>query len=55
MVSPHLQAERDRLLSEIEHIRHTETVDPASVWIESNFQAKGEKLYEYYKLNSENP
>ena len=55
MVSPHLQGERDRLLREVEHIRQLGHVAPASVWIGPNFQVKGEKLYEYYKLNSENP
>jgi len=55
MVSPHLQAERDRLLSEIERICQSGYVAPASVWISPNFQARGKKIYEYYKLSSENP
>ncbi|CAA9265331.1 hypothetical protein AVDCRST_MAG92-2688 [uncultured Coleofasciculus sp.] len=55
MVSPHLQAEQDRLLSEIERIRQLGHLAPASLWIRPNLQAKGEKLYEYYKLNSKNP
>jgi len=55
MVSPHLQAERDRLLGEIERIRQSGPVAPPNVWIGPNFQTKGEKTYEYWKLNSENP
>lgn len=54
MVSPHLQVECDRLLGEIERIRASGIVAPANVWIGTNFQTKGGKTYEYYKLNSEN-
>jgi len=37
MVSSHLQAERDRLLSEMEHIRQLGHVAPVSVWLGPNF------------------
>lgn len=55
MISPHVQAERDRLLSEVERIRQSGTVAPGNVWIGTNFQTKGKRTYEYFKLNSENP
>lgn len=55
MISPHLQAERDRLLQEIERIRAAGVVAPTNVWIGPNFQMKEGKVYQYYKLNSENP
>jgi len=55
MVSLHLQAERDRLLSEIERIRQSGPVAPPNIWIGPNLHTKGKKTYEYLKLNSENP
>jgi len=55
MVSPHLQAERDRLISEIQQLRKLGAVAPVSVWVGPNFQIKGGRPYEYWKLNSDNP
>ncbi len=55
MISPHLQAEQARLESEIERLRRSGAVAPPNVWIGPNFQTKGGKTYEYYKLGSENP
>ncbi|MBI4783171.1 MAG: hypothetical protein HY785_17890 [Oscillatoriophycideae cyanobacterium NC_groundwater_1537_Pr4_S-0.65um_50_18] len=51
MVSPHLQAERDRLLQLIHSIRNSGSVAPINVWISPT--PKGEYLY--YKLSSKNP
>ena len=53
-VSEHLFAERERLLALITEIR-SGAVAPANVWISPNFQNKGGKTYEYYKLTSDNP
>ena len=50
MPSPHLKAERDRLLSMIHQIRSLGSPAPANVWI-SPYQ-KGAHIY--YKLTSEN-
>jgi hypothetical protein len=50
MISPHLLAERDRLLSAIHQIRSLGLPAPANVWI-SPYQ-KGD--HTYYKLTSEN-
>lgn len=55
MISRHLEAERDRLVREVECIRQSGTVAPGNVWIGTNFQTKGKRIYEYFKLNSENP
>lgn len=54
-VSDHLFAERERLLTLITKIRNSGAVAPANVWISPNFQNKGGKTYEYYKLTSDNP
>jgi len=51
MVSPHLQAERDRLLQLIQDLRNSGRVAPCNVWISP--APKGE--YRYYKLSSKNP
>ena len=51
MVSPHLQAERDRLLQLIQDLRNSGRVAPCNVWISP--APKGERLY--YKLSSKNP
>ncbi len=51
MVSPHLQAEHDRLLELIKAIRDSGSVAPLNVWISP--APKGEHLY--YKLSSKNP
>ena len=51
MVSPHLQAEHDRLLELIKAIRDSGSVAPLNVWISP--VPKGEHLY--YKLSSKNP
>lgn len=51
MVSPHLQAERDRLLQLIQDPRNSGRVAPCNVWISP--APKGERLY--YKLSSKNP
>lgn len=51
MVSPHLQAEHDRLLELIRTIRNSGIVAPLNVWISP--APKGEHLY--YKLSSKNP
>lgn len=51
MVSPHLEAERDRLLQLIQSIRNSGSVAPLNVWISP--APKGEHLY--YKLSSKNP
>ena len=51
MVSPHLQAEHDRLLELIQAIRDSGSVAPLNVWISP--APKGEHLY--YKLSSKNP
>ena len=50
MLSPHLKAERDRLLSRIHQIRALGSPAPANVWI-SPYE-KG--AHTYYKLTSEN-
>lgn len=55
MVSPHLLAERDRLLDEIDQMQRSGLVAPPNVWISPNFQTNGSKVYEYFKLTSENP
>ncbi len=54
-MSEHLFAERERLLTLITEIRNSGAVAPANVWISPNFQNKGGKTYEYYKLTSDNP
>jgi hypothetical protein len=51
VVSPHLQAERDRLLQLIQAIRDSGSVAPINVWISP--APKGEHIY--YKLSSKNP
>ena len=51
MVSPHLQAEHDRLLELIQAIRDSGSVAPINVWISP--APKGEHVY--YKLSSKNP
>ena len=51
----HLFAERERLLTLITETRNSGAVAPANVWISPNFQNKGGKIYEYYKLTSDNP
>lgn len=51
MVSPHLAAERDRLLQLIQAIRDSGSVAPINVWISP--APKGEHVY--YKLSSKNP
>lgn len=51
MVSPHLQAEHDRLLQLIQSIRDSGSVAPLNVWISPT--PKGEHIY--YKLSSKNP
>jgi len=51
MVSPHLEAERERLLQCIQSIRNSGGVAPINVWISP--APKGKHLY--YKLSSKNP
>lgn len=51
MVSPHLEAERDRLLQLIQSVRNSGSVAPLNVWISP--APKGEHIY--YKLSSKNP
>jgi hypothetical protein len=51
MSSPHLEAERDRLLQLIQVVRNSGSVAPLNVWISPAL--KGEHLY--YKLSSKNP
>lgn len=51
MVSPHLEAERDRLLQLIQAIRRSGPVAPINLWISP--APKGN--YMYYKLSSKNP
>ncbi|MBD2070250.1 hypothetical protein H6F93_22510 [Leptolyngbya sp. FACHB-671] len=51
MSSPHLEAERDRLLQLIQAIRSSGSVAPINVWISP--APKGEHVY--YKLSSKNP
>ena len=51
MSSPHLEAERERLLQLIQTIRDSGSVAPLNVWI--SLAPKGEHLY--YKLSSKNP
>lgn len=51
MVSPHLEAERERLLQLIQTIRNSGHVAPSNVWISP--APKGEHIY--YKLSSKNP
>jgi hypothetical protein len=51
MFSPHLEAERERLLQLIQSIRNSGSVAPTNVWISP--APKGEHLY--YKLSSKNP
>ena len=51
MVSPHLEAERDRLLQLIQAIRDSGSVAPINVWVSP--APKGE--HTYYKLSSKNP
>lgn len=50
MISPHLEAEHDRLLQLIQSIRNSGTVAPLNVWISP--APKGGHLY--YKLTSKN-
>ena len=51
MVSPHLEAEQDRLLQLIQDLRNSGRVAPCNVWISP--VPKGAHLY--YKLSSKNP
>lgn len=51
MVSPHLEAERDRLLQLIQSVRDSGSVAPLNVWISP--APKGERIY--YKISSKNP
>lgn len=51
MSSPHLEAERDRLLQLIQAIRNSGSVAPINVWISP--APKGKHVY--YKLSSKNP
>ncbi|MEP0821197.1 MULTISPECIES: hypothetical protein [Trichocoleus] len=50
MVSPHLEAERDRLLQLIQTLRDSDSGAPINVW--SSPAPKGEHIY--YKLSSKN-
>lgn len=49
--SPHLQAERDRLLDAIAQTRSSGEVAPAYYWISLQVDNKNGKTYEYIKLN----
>lgn len=51
MISPHLEAERERLLVLLQAIRNSGSVAPLNVWISP--APKGNHLY--YKLTSKNP
>lgn len=51
MVSSFLEAERDRLLQQIQAIRDSGSVAPINVWISP--APKGNHIY--YKLSSKNP
>lgn len=51
MISPHLEAERERLLALLQTIRNSGSVAPLNVWISP--APKGNHLY--YKLTSKNP
>jgi len=51
MVSPHLEAERDRLLQLIQDIRNSGSVAPINVW----FSPVPQGAHLYYKLSSKNP
>ncbi|MBD2465390.1 hypothetical protein H6G89_30740 [Oscillatoria sp. FACHB-1407] len=51
MISPHLEAEHDRLLQLIQTVRDSGSVAPINVWISP--APKGEHIY--YKLSSKNP
>lgn len=55
MSSPHLAAERDRLLSEVVRIRDSGAVAAANCWITESSQTKGNKTYTYARLVSELP
>lgn len=49
--SPHLQAERRRLLDAIAEIRKSGEVAPAYYWLSLQVDTKNGKTYEYIKLN----
>jgi len=49
--SPHLEAERDRLIQLIQGIRGSGSVAPINVWISPAPKGK----HPYYKLSSKNP
>lgn len=55
-VSPHLQAERRRLLDAIAQIRKSGEVAPAYYWLSPQVETKESgKTYEYIKLNVKKP
>lgn len=55
LVSPHLLAERDRLLEAIESVRLSGTVAPAFCWLVESSETKGARTYRYIKLITERP
>ena len=53
--SPHLQAERRRLLDTIAQIRNAGEVAPAYHWLTLQVETKNDVTYEYIKLNVKKP
>lgn len=54
-ISPHLLAERSRLLEKIRTIRCSGTVAPAYCWLIESSETKGSRTYTYARLVTEKP
>jgi hypothetical protein len=55
MISPHLAAERDRLLDAIAQIRQAGPIAPAYCWLSTTSTTKKGKTYTYATLVEEKP
>jgi hypothetical protein len=55
LTSPHLFAERNRLLDLIVQIRQTGTIAPAYSWLTESSETKGNRTYIYIRLIQEIP
>jgi len=55
MISPHLEAERSRLVNLIEQIRHAGEIAPAYCWLTQTTSTKGDRTYTYALLVSQKP
>lgn len=54
-ISPHLSAERNRLLNTIAQIRQAGRVAPAHCWLTESSETKGDQTYTYARLVKQPP